>query len=161
MTNGIGYAQMRSAGPSMGQGGGYGASSSQMRSMPYGRGALEVPNPGSGYSPAKPNEDQFAAVRGHAGGLAWPVALRYLTRDGAWKETREQIDAGVDQLSASRARKSSNLALVERLRDDVAKVREHFNRESEDLPVTRQQEADAVLFLNRVRDALKQFRSDL
>jgi hypothetical protein len=138
-------------------GGGYGANSSQLTSQPYGVGGYDASNPGTGPSPAKSERDPFAAVRGQAGRLAWPVALRYLTRDGLWKETRERIDSQVDQLAATTARKSLSADLLSGLRDDVAKVRQYFYRQSYDLPMTRQQEADARRFLNKVRDALEHF----
>jgi hypothetical protein len=169
MMNGTGGIPMRSPGMTMGQGGsaamsagygGYGAGSARMTSQPspYGTGAgYDTAKPDLASAPRSPGQAQLAALRGQARGLSWPVALRYLTRDGTWKETREQIDARVDELLTSKGSVSGSAAQVSEIRQGVAKVRQHFDRQGDDLPVTRQQEADARRFLNQVRDALQSF----
>src|SRR5262249_27187056 len=110
MVSGMGGAPMKP----MAQGGsssmnsgysGYGAASGQMRTMPRPYGS------GDGYSSSPkqtPGQEQLASLRGHAGGLAWPLALRYVTRDEPWKERREMIDAQVDSLLAPGAGKSAS-----------------------------------------------------
>ena len=143
--------------PQGGSGGGYGSSTSQMTSQPYGAGAYDVANYPLASSPPKAEADPFVALRGHPRGLAWPVALRYLTRDSVWKETRERIDAQVDQLAPAKAGKVSSAALLPAVQDDVAKLRRHFYSQGDDMPVSRQQEADARRFLDRLRDVLDHF----
>ena len=166
--SGIGGVPMRSPGMPMGQGGGspmssgyggYGAGSARMTSQPspYGAGTgYETARPEPA-TPRSPGRDQLATLRGYAGGLAWPLALRYLTRDGAWKGTREQIDARIDELLASKGGVSGSAAQVSEIRQGVAKVSQYFDRQGDDMPVTRQQEADARRFLRKVRDALQLF----
>ena len=169
MMNGTGGIPMRSPGMTMGQGGsaamsagygGYGAGSARMTSQPspYGTGAgYDTAKPDLASAPRSPGQAQLAALRGQARGLSWPVALRYLTRDGTWKETREQIDARVDELLTSKGSVSGSAAQVSEIRQGVAKVSQHFDRQGDDMPVTRQQEADARRFLSKVRDALQLF----
>src|SRR5262249_50985052 len=105
MLNGTAFAPMHQPSLPMMQGGGPAAGSgsgvsgtgaarlgSQLSS--YGPNiGTNTSNPYSDRTQRTPGQDELAALRGHAGGLAWPLALRYLTRDGEWKEMREHIDA--------------------------------------------------------------------
>jgi hypothetical protein len=145
--------------PASSSSGGYGSGAARMTSQPYsywpGTG-YDTANPDSTRAPRTPCRDQLEPLRGPGGGLSWPVALRYLTRDGDWKEAREQIDSRVGVLLASKAGASSAAGLLSDVREDVGKLRRHLDRQGDDMPVTRQQEADARRFLNKVRDALLQ-----
>src|SRR5207249_3246860 len=93
----------------MGQGGNsggspsYGGSSPQPlrtspSSQPYGPDdgyAPQSSSPSAGNSQQATGTDPFTTLRLSGGGLNWPVALRYLTRDGEARELRERIDAQV------------------------------------------------------------------
>jgi len=166
--NGMGGVSGRGQGTTMAQGGvpatsgsgGYGSGAARMTSQPYSYSpdaGYETANRESTRAPRAPGRDQLAALRGPGGGLSWPVALRYLTRDGAWKETRERIDSSIGVLLASKADASGAARVLSDLQEDVGKMRRHFDRQGDDTPVTRQQEAEARRFLNEVRDALLQF----
>jgi hypothetical protein len=58
---------------------------------------------------------------------------------------------------ASKAGTPASGRLVSELRDDLAKLRQCFYSECDDLPVNRQQEADARRFLTKARQALQMF----
>src|SRR5207245_987335 len=112
-------------------------------SQPYG--------PDDGYAPQSSSpsagQDPFTALRLSGGGLNWPVALRYLTRDGEARELRERIDAQVERLATSRPGQSVPAELLQELRGDVETLRQDFERQGFDMPTTRQQDADARRFL--------------
>jgi len=139
--------------------GGYGAQSS--------RGSVPSPSSGAGdgYAPSSSNattssqqpaeKDPLASVRLFSGGLIWPVALRYLTRDGDGKELRDRIDTQVERLATRRVDQRAQSDLLPGLREDVDALQKRFELESYDMPTTRQQNADARRFLSKVKTALE------
>jgi len=139
--------------------GGYGAQSS--------RGSIPSPSSGAGdgYAPSSSNattnsqqqseKDPLASVRLSGGGLNWPVALRYLTRDGDGKELRERIDTQVERLAPRRADPRAQSEMLPGLREDVDALQKRFELQSYDMPTTRQQNADARRFLSKVKSALE------
>jgi hypothetical protein len=146
----------------MSSGGGYG-SQSQPMSAPYqpnGSGDGSAPpssSTGAGNSQPTAERNQLMSLRLFAGGLAWPVALRYLTSDGSWKELREGIDEQVEGLLTRQDGQPVPAVLLERLTWDVDKLRKHLEGQIYDMPTTSQQEADARRFLGKLRSAVGQF----
>jgi hypothetical protein len=148
----------------MSSGGGYGSQSRPMS-------APNQPNAsGDGYAPGSFSTDagssqqtarrnQLTALRLFAGGLAWPVALRYLTSDGTWKELREKIDVQVEGLLTRQDGQPVSADLLEALKGDVDKLRKHLERQIYDMPTTSQQEDDARRFLGKLRSAVGLFPS--
>jgi hypothetical protein len=110
-----------------GSGDGYG-------SYPYSQGA------GSPQQMAE--RDPLTSQRHFAGGLDWPLALRYLTRDGEAKELRERIDAQVKRLRVQPTDQEGSSDLLQKVRGDVENLRKRLEREGRDMPTSRQQEAD-------------------
>jgi hypothetical protein len=139
--------------------GGYGAQSSRGSTPAQSSGA------GDGYAPSSSNastssqqpaeKDPLASVRLSGGGLNWPVALRYLTRDGDEKELRERMDAQVDRLATRRVDQRAQSELLPGLRADVDALQKRFELQSYDMPTTRQQNADARRFLSKLKTALE------
>jgi hypothetical protein len=148
----------------MSSGGGYGSQSRPMSApnQPNGSGdgyALTSSSTGAGSSQRTGGRTQLMTLRLFAGGLAWPVALRYLTRDGRWKELREGIDVQVEGLLTRQDGQPVPADLLEALKGDVDKLRKHLERQSYDMPTTSQQEADARRFLGKLRSAVGEFPS--
>jgi hypothetical protein len=85
------------------------------------------------------------------------VALRYLTRNDDWKELRERIDTRVEGLLEHKSASAVPADLLQGINDDLASLQRHFDRESVDMPMSRQQETDARRFLRKVKDVLGQF----
>jgi hypothetical protein len=146
----------------MNSGGGHG-SSAQPTSASYGSFqsndgyASMYTSPGGGSSRQATGRNELTNLRQFAGGLAWPVALRYLTREGPGKELRERIDAQVGELLTRQDGQPVPAGFLEGLKGNVDKLRKHLDRESYDMPTTSQQEADARSFLGKLRSAVGQF----
>jgi hypothetical protein len=146
----------------MSSGGGYGSQSRPMSApnQPNGSGDGYAPtssSAGAGSSQPTAERNQLMTLRLFAGGLAWPVALRYLTGDGSWKELREGIDEQVEGLLMRQDGQPVPADLLERLTGDVDKLRKHLERQSYDMPTTSQQNTDARRFLAKLRSAVGQF----
>lgn len=145
-----------------GGGSGYGGGGAQ-----YPRGSTQPPSSGTGdgYAPSSSNattssqqpaeKDPLVSVRLIGGGLNWPIALRYLTRDGDGKDLRERIDAQADRLATRRVDQRAQSELLRGLREDVDALQKRFELQSYDMPTTRQQNVDAGRFLSKVRTALE------
>ena len=146
----------------MNSGGGY-ASSAQPTSASYGSYqpndgyASTYTSPGGGSSQQIAGRKELTSLRQFAGGLAWPLALRYLTRESPGKELRERIDTQVGELLTRQDSQPVPADFLEGLKENVDKLRKHLDRESNDMPTTRQQEADARSFLGKLRSAVGQF----
>jgi hypothetical protein len=145
-----------------GGGSGYGGGGSQSQGgggPGYGAGAGYAPNPA--YAPTPPQQpaqqDPLASVRLTHGGLDWPVALGYLTRDGDAKELRERIDTQVQRLASRAARQSSPTELLRELQGDVDRLQKRLEQELYDMPTSRQQNADANRFLGKLKTALDSY----
>jgi hypothetical protein len=148
----------------MSAGGGYGSHPQQMSapSQSYGAGdgyAQSSSSQGAGSSQQTAGRNQLTTLRLFAGGLAWPVALRYMTSDGSLKELREGIDAQVENLLTRQDGQPVPADLLEELKGDVDKLRKCFARQSYDLPMSSQQETDARRFLGKLKSAVGQFLS--
>ena len=146
----------------MNSGGGY-SSSAQPTSATYESYqsndgyASTYSSPGGGSSQQAAGRNELTNLRQVAGGLAWPVALRYLTREAPGKELRERIDAQVGELLTRQDGQPAPADFLEGLKGNVDKLRKHLDRESYDMPTTSQQEADARSFLGKLRSAVGQF----
>jgi hypothetical protein len=112
---------------------------------------------GAGSSQQTAGRNELTYLRQFAGGLAWPMALRYLTREDYWKELREGIDAQVEELLSRQDGQPVPANLLEGLKGNVDKLRKRLDRESYDMPTTSRQEADARSFLGKLRSAVGQF----
>jgi hypothetical protein len=123
----------------------------------YGRPTLSTADTGSAQQTSRTQE--LTALRRYGGGLDWPVALRYLTREDDWKELRERIDARVEQVLGQPAGRSLPEDALQDLKQDVKRLRQHFERQGEDLPTTSRQANDARRFLRKVQSALVQASS--
>ena len=107
--------------------GGYGSQSQPTNtpSQANGSGDAYAPSsesPSGGSSQQTAARDSFAALRLSGGGLEWPVALRYLTRDDEWQELRERIDARVEWLLSKQAANSNSEDFLQGFSGDVDKL---------------------------------------
>jgi hypothetical protein len=142
---------------------GYGGGGGQSQ----GGGATPSSNGGAGYNPSSSNattnsqqaaeKDPLASVRLFRGGLNWPAALSYLTRDGDAKELRERIDAQVERMAALGTGESGKAELIQEVRGNVDKLQKEFEHELYDMPTSRQQNEDADRFLSKVKTALASY----
>jgi hypothetical protein len=97
---------------------------------------------------------RLAGMRRVGGGLAWPIALRYMLRDNeAAKELGERMDSRFEQILTGKAGAAATAASLQKLRDDAQKVQKRFARLGDDFPMTGAQEKDARRFLKNLLDA--------
>jgi hypothetical protein len=101
-------------------------------------------------------KNPLVALRRHEGGLNWPIALWYMTRDDEAKELRERIDSRFEKLVSPKQNDAETAELLKALRRDIESVRKQFTNLGDDFPMTRDQMREARSFLDKLRDALKQ-----
>lgn len=141
--------------------GGSGYSSPQVRSYyqpsssAYGYDQPALSTAGTEAAPKSKTNSRLLALRRHDGGLDWPIALRYMTRDDDAKELRERIDARFEQLMSAK-QSGTNAELLQALRGEIESVHKQFTKLGDDFPMTHAQLSDARSFLDKLRDALKQ-----
>jgi hypothetical protein len=142
--------------------GSYGSGASQMRSYSqptspaYGYNQAASASSGAEAASKTSAKNPLLALRSPGGGLDWPVALRFMTRDDDAKELRERIDSRFEQLVSSKQGEAANTELLEALRGDLQRVRKQLKNLGDDFPSTRAQLSDARSFLDKVLDGLKQ-----
>ena len=103
---------------------------------------------------AEKPQGALAQLRGHGGGLDWPLGLRVLQPKDQSKELLKRIDDQIRSMFPENEGFQATPQQIQEVSKDVEKLSGMYKSHVWDMALTRQQESDAKQFLNRVRDAL-------